>query len=63
MRILHPHERKGQCPKCKTIFAYTEEDIDTEFKGDYIRLCLLEKKYIKCPQCKVKLLEDIKIVE
>lgn len=63
MRILYPGERKGQCPKCKTIFAYTEEDIDTEFNPDYVRLCVLEKKYIKCPQCKAKLLEDTKIVE
>lgn len=38
MRILYLGERKGQCPKCKTIFAYTEEDIDTEFNPDYVRL-------------------------
>lgn len=60
MRILEKGERKGQCPKCDTIFAYTENDLENEYENGGLRV--IRNKYVRCPVCKAKLLEETRPV-
>ena len=59
MRILKQGERKGRCEKCKTVFAYTEDDFrfdhEREFGmfGPYTNTY----KFLVCPVCKAKIRE------
>lgn len=60
MRILKEGERKGCCPKCNTVFAYTEDDLRTEYNNNNKYGIVYECKYLKCPLCKAELLESSK---
>lgn len=60
MRVLKEGERKGNCPKCNTVFAYTEEDLYKEYHNDNPLGIVYEHKYLTCPVCKTKLLESKK---
>lgn len=48
MRVIQAGERKMTCKECRTVFAYTEDDVETHG-------LLYETKTIKCPICKVKI--------